>query len=166
MTLHFGLSTLQGKLENMRDGQLKFTFTPTIRHSLRLLGTPTTNTKGNDMSIFSWNESKSERILELQSENVKLRSELDEVLESNCELDAQVILLQSAHDDLLAENKSLHNIGMQYRESAERLKKERDDLKLRLDDCLTKICTLHERVAVLENAIKTAVSISDLYATE
>ena len=52
MILHVGLSTLQGKPRSMRDGQWKSTFKFTIRQSLRLPVTPTTNTKGNDMATF------------------------------------------------------------------------------------------------------------------
>lgn len=118
------------------------------------------------MSIFSWSESNSAKIAELQSENVKIRKMFDEVLESEHNLNVKVEKLQLANDELIAENKSLNNIGIEYRESAERLAKERDESKLRLDDCLTQICKLHDRVAVFENAIRTAVSIAGLEVIE
>ena len=116
------------------------------------------------MSIFSWNERKSARIAELdklariaelENENRELRLARDELLADNK-------VLEETCDELRSENKSLHNVGMGYRESAERLAKERDESKLRLDDCLTKICKLHDRAAVFESAIRTAVSIAGL----
>ena len=177
MTLHFVLNTSQGKLENKhithscenfavlayeRKIQCRSTWTPTTRQSLSLPGTPTTNTKGNDMGLFCWNKSKLARIAELQSENVKLRNVCDEVLEREHELDVQVLKLQAENDNLVAENKSVHNIGIEYRDSAERLAKERDELKVRLDGCQTEICKLHNRLDVFENAIRTAVSIAGL----
>jgi hypothetical protein len=118
------------------------------------------------MATWIWNglgwTHKDKQIAELRAENAKSKRLFDETLQRNCELDVQIILLQSAHDDLIARNEKLASMGVEYRDSAERLKKERDESKLRLDDCLTKICKLHDRVAVFENAIRTAVSIAGL----
>jgi predicted RNase H-like nuclease (RuvC/YqgF family) len=90
------------------------------------------------MSLFNWNESKLARIAELQSENAKLRKMCDEVLESEHRMNVQAMRLQKEKDELIV------------------------DLRRKLDDSLTTICKLHERMAVLENAIRTDVSIAGL----
>lgn len=181
MTLHVGLSTLQGEpvkkriihtgenfavLVSERQIHWKSILTPTIRHSLRLPGTPTTNTKGNDMATWIWNglgwSHKDKQIKELRAENVKLQKLCDKVLESEHRLNVQVVRLQEEKDKLIFDNKSNQNVEMEYRESAERFSGQNDDLRRKLDDSLTTICNLHQRMAVLENAIRTAVSIAGL----
>ena len=62
----------------------------------------------------------------------------------------------------LARIAELEQQNRELQEIRKSLAKERDDLKARLDDCLATICKLHERVAVFENAIRTAVSIAGL----
>ena len=158
MILHFGLSTLQGKPRSMRDGQWKSTFKFTIRQSLRLPVTPTTNTKGNDMANWGWNvmgwtSDKDKQIEELRAENGKLRRMYDEVLESEHNLNVQVEKLQATNDELIAENKSNHNVGIQYRTSAERLSLQVDDLTQQIATRNTQIVNLKNRVQNMENSI-------------
>ena len=109
------------------------------------------------MATWIWNglgcTHKDKQIAEMQSENVKLRSKFDEVLEREHELDVEVLQLQSALDDLFAENESLHNIGIEYQGSEEQLKKERDDLKNQLDARDIKIASMRSHIENLEHAI-------------
>jgi len=135
------------------------------------------------MNMFGWNQSKLARIAELEEQNRELQEIRESLLHEVGRIQGEFMVmrdvvdecrecseqqrniaerLEKERDDLVAENKSVHNIGIEYRESAERFSGQNDDLRRKLDDSLTKICKLHERIAVLENAIRTAVSIAGL----
>ena len=88
------------------------------------------------MATWIWNglgcTHKDKQIAEMQSENVKLRSKFDEVLEREHELDVDALQLQSAVDELF---------------------KERDDLKNQLDARDIKIASMKIHIENLERAI-------------
>jgi hypothetical protein len=166
MILHIGLSTLQGKPRSMRDGQLKSTFRFTIRQSLRLPVTPATNTKGNDMANWIWNvmdwaSNKAPKLEALRAENVTLNKACDVFLEGVNRLKVQITELQAANDELISENKSNHNVGVEYRDSAQRLSVQVEDLQRQVATRNMDIVALKNRVKRLEDAITQAVNAID-----
>ena len=104
-------------------------------------------------NVTSWTSNKDKQIEKLRAENVKFRKMCDEVLETENRLKSQITELQAANDELIAENKSNHNIGIQYRTSAERLSLQVDDLKQQIAIRNTQIVNLKSRVQNMENSI-------------
>lgn len=170
MILHVGLSTLQGKPRSMRDGQWKSTFKFTTRQSLRLPVTPTTNTKGNDMAnwiwnVIGWKSDQDPKLEALRAENVTLNKACDKLIEIENRLKVQITELQAENDELIAENKSNHNIGIEYRDSAQRLSVQIEDLQRQITTRNMDIVNLKNQLKKLTDSITRAyVAIDDDYS--
>lgn len=107
-------------------------------------------------NVIGWTSDKDKQIEELRAENAKLRKMCDEVLESEHNLNVQVLELQAANDELIAENKLNHNVGIEYRTSAERLSGQNEDLQRQIAIRNIQIVTLKNRVQKLANSITMA----------
>jgi len=101
------------------------------------------------MGLFCWNKSKLTRIAELEQRNRELREIRDGLLAENK-------FLEETRDLLISENKSLDNVGMGYRESAERLGNERDHLKEQLETRTKQFVSMKNYKASLEYVITEA----------
>ena len=104
-------------------------------------------------NVIGWTSDKDKQIEELRAENDKLRRLYDEILESEHRLSVQVDKLQLTNDELIAENKSNHNVGVEYRTSAERLSLQVDDLTQQIATRNTQIVNLKNLVQNMENSI-------------
>jgi primosomal protein N'' len=110
---------------------------------------------------MGWTSNKYPKLEALRAENDKLRRLYDEVLESEHNLNVQVEKLQATNDELIAENKSNHNVGVEYRDSAQRLSAQVEDLQRQVTTRNMDIVALKNRVKRLECAITQAVNAID-----
>ena len=106
---------------------------------------------------MDWASNKAPKLEALRAENVTLRRLYDEVLESENNLNVQIAKLQATNDELIAENKSNHTIGIEYRTSAERLSVHVEDLQRQVTTRNMDIVALKNRVKHLENSIARCV---------
>lgn len=107
-------------------------------------------------NVMDWASNKAPKLEALRAENVTLRRLYDEVLESENNLNVQIAKLQATNDELIAENKSNHTIGIEYRTSAERLSVHVEDLQRQVTTRNMDIVALKNRVKSLEYAITKA----------
>lgn len=114
---------------------------------------------------MDWASNKAPKLEALRAENVTLRRLYDEVLESENNLNVQIAKLQATNDELIAENKSNHTIGIEYRTSAERLSVQVEDLQQQVTARNMQIVNLKNQMKKLTDSITMAyMEIDDDYS--
>ena len=126
-------------------------------------------------NVIGWTSNQGNQIEELRAENVtlnKLRAEnvtlnkrCDVLIEIENRLKVQITELQAANDELIAENKSNHNVGIEYRTSAQRLSVQVEDLQRQVTARNMQIVNLKNQMKKLTDSItKAYMEIGDGYS--
>ena len=101
-------------------------------------------------NVIGWKSDQDPKLVALRAENVTLNKACDKLIEIENRLKVQITELQAENDELIAENKSNHSVGVEYRDSAQRLSVQVEDLQRQVTTRNMDIVALENRVQNLQ----------------